>query len=134
MSDHKHRPPDLWGEPVIVPGSMGAPSYLLRGLGNTRALNSACHGAGRSIPRGAAARGGDSALDAFLREFRVVTPLNHRDPAVAARRDVIEAWRRDLKQEAPWAYKDVGPVVESLRLAEVARPVAELRPILTVKG
>ena len=50
---------DGWGEPVIVPGSMGAPSYLLRGLGNERALGSACHGAGRSIPRGAASRGGD---------------------------------------------------------------------------
>ncbi|MEV4756694.1 RtcB family protein [Micromonospora sp. NPDC049559] len=124
----------VWGEPVIVPGSMGAPSYLLRGLGNARSLGSACHGAGRSVPRGAAARGGDAELDAFLREFRVVTPLNHRDPAVAARHDVLEAWRRDLKQEAPWAYKEVGPVVRSLRHAGVAQPVVELRPIMTVKG
>ncbi|MBF9133120.1 RtcB family protein [Plantactinospora sp. S1510] len=128
------RPIDLYGEPVIVPGSMGAPSHLLRGLGNTRALTSACHGAGRSIPRGAAARGGDAELDAFLREFRVVTPLDHRDPAVAARRDIVDAWRRDLKQEAPWAYKEVGAVVDSLRRADVAEPVVELRPILTVKG
>ena len=134
VTDHEHRTPDMFGEPVIVPGSMGAPSYLLRGLGNDRALGSACHGAGRSIPRGAAAKGSDAELDAFLREFRVVTPLNHRDPAVAGRRDIIEAWRRDLKQEAPWAYKDVGPVVESLRGAGVAQPVAELQPILTVKG
>jgi len=128
------RPIDLYGEPVIVPGSMGAPSYLLRGLGNPRALASACHGAGRSIPRGAAARGSDAELDAFLREFRVVTPLDHRDPAVAARRDIVDAWRRDLKQEAPWAYKEVRPVVESLRGAGVAEPVVELQPILTVKG
>ena len=123
-----------WGEPVIVPGSMGAPSYLLRGLGNARALASACHGAGRSVPRGAASRGSDADLDAFLAEFRVVTPLDHRDPAVAARREVVAAWRRDLKQEAPWAYKEVGPVVDSLRTAGVAEPVVELRPILTVKG
>lgn len=134
VTDHEHRAPEMFGEPVIVPGSMGAPSYLLRGLGNDRALGSACHGAGRSIPRGATARGSDAELDAFLREFRVVTPLNHRDPSVAGRRDIIEAWRRDLKQEAPWAYKDVGPVVDSLRGAGVAQPVAELRPILTVKG
>ncbi|WP_433080030.1 RtcB family protein [Dactylosporangium sp. CA-052675] len=125
---------DGWGEPVIVPGSMGAPSYLLRGLGNERALGSACHGAGRSVPRGAAARGSDAELDAFLREFRVVTPLNHRDPAVATRRDIIAAWRRDLKQEAPWAYKEVLPVVDSLRTAGVAEPVVQLRPLLTVKG
>ncbi|MBL7259358.1 RtcB family protein [Paractinoplanes lichenicola] len=126
--------PDLLGEPVIVPGSMGAPSYLLRGLGNTRSLQSACHGAGRSIPRGAASRGSDAELDAFLREFRVVTPLNHRDPAVTGRRDILEAWRRDLKQEAPWAYKEVGPVVDTLRTAGVAEPVVELQPLLTVKG
>jgi tRNA-splicing ligase RtcB len=126
--------PTPWGEPVIVPGSMGAASYLLRGLGSARALHSACHGAGRSVPRGSAARGSDAELDAFLEEFRVVTPLNHRDPAVAGRRDIIEAWRRDLKQEAPWAYKEVGPVVRSLESAGVATPVAELRPLLTVKG
>ena len=125
---------DVWGEPVIVPGSMGAPSHLLRGLGNVRSLASACHGAGRSIPRGSASRGGDAELDAFLAEFRVVTPLNYRDPSVAGRRDIIDAWRRDLKQEAPWAYKEVGSVVNSLRDAGVAAPVAELRPLLTVKG
>lgn len=46
----------------------------------------------------------------------------------------MAAWRRDLKQEAPWAYKDIGPVVSSLRGGGVATPVAELRPLLTVKG
>jgi len=124
----------MWGEPVIVPGSMGASSYLLRGHGSDRTLASACHGAGRRIPRGAASRGGDAELDAFLREFRVVTPLDHKDPAVARRSDVMAAWRRDLKQEAPWAYKDIGPVVSSLLRAGVAEPVVELRPLLTVKG
>lgn len=63
----------MWGEPVIVPGSMGASSFVLRGHGNPRTLASACHGAGRRVPRGASARGGDAELDAFLREFRVVT-------------------------------------------------------------
>jgi tRNA-splicing ligase RtcB len=124
----------MWGEPVIVPGSMGAASYVLRGRGNPRSLASACHGAGRRVPRGAASRGDDADLDAFLREFRVVTPLNHRDPSVTRRADVLAAWRRDLKQEAPWVYKDIGPVISSLRGAGVADPVAELRPLLTVKG
>ncbi|SFO47992.1 MULTISPECIES: RtcB family protein [Actinomadura] len=124
----------MWGEPVIVPGSMGASSFVLRGHGDPRTLASACHGAGRRVPRGASARGGDAELDAFLREFRVVTPLDHRNPVVARRSDVMAAWRRDLKQEAPWAYKDIGPVVSSLRGGGVATPVAELRPLLTVKG
>ncbi|MEU5882625.1 RtcB family protein [Spirillospora sp. NPDC047279] len=124
----------MWGEPVIVPGSMGASSYVLRGQGNGRTLASACHGAGRRVPRGATARASDAELDAFLREFRVVTPLDHRDPVVARRADVMAAWRRDLKQEAPWAYKDIGPVVAGLAAGGVADVVAELRPLLTVKG
>jgi tRNA-splicing ligase RtcB len=124
----------MWGEPVIVPGSMGAPSYLLRGRGDPRTLASACHGAGRRVPRGATARASDRELDAFLEEFRVVTPLDHRDPMVTRRADVMAAWRRDLKQEAPWAYKDIGPVVSSLHAGGVADPVAELHPLLTVKG
>ncbi|MQY09106.1 RtcB family protein [Actinomadura macrotermitis] len=124
----------MWGEPVIVPGSMGAASFVLRGHGDPRSLASACHGAGRRVPRGAAARGSDAELDAFLRGFHVVTPLDHRDPMVARRSDVMAAWRRDLKQEAPWAYKDIGPVVASLAAGGVAAPVAELRPLLTVKG
>ncbi|WP_433469590.1 RtcB family protein [Spirillospora sp. CA-128828] len=127
-------PHAMWGEPVIVPGSMGASSFVLRGHGDPRTLASACHGAGRRVPRGASARGSDAELDAFLREFRVVTPLDHRNPVVARRSDVMAAWRRDLKQEAPWAYKDIGPVVSSLRGGGVATPVAELRPLLTVKG
>ena len=38
-------------EPVIIPGSMGTASYLLRGFGNELALQSAAHGAGRAVAR-----------------------------------------------------------------------------------
>src|SRR5262249_37062054 len=38
--------------PVIIPGSMGAASYLLAGEGNEAALCSVCHSAGRSLSRG----------------------------------------------------------------------------------
>lgn len=75
-----------WGEPVILPGSMGASSFVLRGLGNPRTLASACHGAGR---RGALSGSSDVDLDAFLQEFCVVTPLDPRDPGVARRVDVL---------------------------------------------
>jgi len=40
----------------------------------------------------------------------------------------------DLKQEAPFAYKGIGPVIATLAQAGIARPVAELLPLLTVKG
>ena len=123
-----------WGEPVIVPGSMGAASYLLRGSGNDDALRTACHGAGRALSRGEAMRASDAQLDTFLREFRVVTPVDVRRPDVRGRRDILEKWREAVKQEAGWAYKDVAPVVETLRGADVAQPVAEFFPLMTVKG
>lgn len=124
--------PFAWGEPVIVPGSMGAPSYILRGMGNPEAQHSACHGAGRALARGAAMQGHDADLDQFLAQFRVVTPVDPRD--LRARADLMAAWRQDLKQEAPFAYKAIGPVIDTLRDAEVAQPVAQLFPIITVKG
>lgn len=123
-----------WGEPVIVPGSMGAPSYLLLGAGSEQALCSACHGAGRVMSRGAAMQVDDAALDAFLAEFRVVTPVDPRRPDVRGRRDILAKWRQEVKQEAPFAYKAIAPVIDTLRGAGVARPVAELYPLMTVKG
>jgi tRNA-splicing ligase RtcB len=123
-----------WGEPVIVPGSMGAPSYLLLGSGNDDALCSACHGAGRALSRGAAMQVADAALDVFLSAFRVVTPVDPKRPDVRGRRDILEKWRQELKQEAPFAYKDITPVIDTLRTAGVAQPVVEFYPLMTVKG
>ncbi len=40
----------------------------------------------------------------------------------------------EIKQEAPFAYKGIGPVVEHLTAAGIARPVAELTPLMTIKG
>lgn len=123
-----------WGEPVIVPGSMGAPSYLLLGQGSRHALCSACHGAGRQMSRGAALKVDDEQLDAFLKEFRVVTALDPNRADVRQRRDILEKWRQELKKEAPYAYKDITPVIATLQEADVARPVVELYPLMTVKG
>ncbi|HEU4329159.1 MAG TPA: RtcB family protein [Roseiflexaceae bacterium] len=123
-----------WGEPVIVPGSMGTASFLLLGSGNSQALYSSCHGAGRQLSRGAAMKVDDAALDAFLRDFRVVTPVDPRRPDLRGRRDILDKWRQELKQEAPFAYKEITPVIDTLRSAEIAHPVAEFFPIMTVKG
>lgn len=123
------------GEPVLVPGSMGASSFVLVGEGNGDALCSASHGAGRALSRGEAmSRITDAEFAAFLRDFRVVTPLDLRRPDVAARRDIVEQKLAELRQEAPGAYKGIGPVVDTLTRAGIARPVAELRPLMTLKG
>lgn len=127
--------PDAWfGEPVLVPGSMGSASWVMEGRGHAEALGSASHGAGRQEHRGAASHHGDEELDRFLAEFRVVTALDPSRQDVKRRPEILEAWRRGLKEEAPWAYKPVTPVVETLEDAGIAVRVAELRPLLTVKG
>ncbi len=122
------------GEPVLVPGSMGASSFILVGQGNGQALHSASHGAGRALSRGDAAKGHEREFEEFLERFRVVTPLDLRRPEVQMRRDIIDKKLTELKQEAPHAYKGIGPIVETLTAAGIARPVAELTPLLTVKG
>jgi len=45
-------------------------------------------------------------------------------------------WREEIdgEQEAPYAYKGIGPVVETLTAAGLASPVAELTPLMTIKG
>jgi tRNA-splicing ligase RtcB len=122
------------GEPVLVPGSMGASSFILVGQGNAQALWSASHGAGRALSRGEAARGHDEEFERFLKEFRVVTPVDFRRPDIRMRRDIVGMKLADLKQEAPHAYKGIGPIVETLTRAGIARPVAELVPLMTIKG
>jgi tRNA-splicing ligase RtcB len=122
------------GEPVLVPGSMGASSFILVGQGNREALWSASHGAGRSLSRGEAMQADDREFHRFLENFRVVTPVDFRRPDIQMRRDILEKKLADIKQEAPFAYKGIGPIVQTLTEANIARPVAELSPLMTIKG
>jgi tRNA-splicing ligase RtcB (3'-phosphate/5'-hydroxy nucleic acid ligase) len=118
------------GEPVLVPGSMGSSSFIMAGLGHSEALSSASHGAGRALSRGQASRGFDAEFAAFLESFRVVTPLDWR----RVRADIKARKLEELKQEAPHAYKGILPVVQTLEGAGLAKRVAEVKPLMTVKG
>lgn len=121
------------GEPVLVPGSMGTPSYVLAGEGNEPSLSSACHGAGRSLARGAA-KVAVEAFDEEMASLVVVTPVDTEAPSIRLRRDIVQNLRDRLMEEAPHAYKAIDPVVASVEGAGIARRVARLVPILTVKG
>ncbi len=123
-----------FGEPVLIPGSMGASSFLMAGLGCEASLCSASHGAGRSLSRGQAMKATGAQLQEFLSRFHIVTPLDPNRPDIRRRSELIRKWEDDLKQEAPWAYKDIAPVIDTQTEAGMVRKVAELRPILTVKG
>ncbi len=124
----------FYGEPVLVPGSMGASSFILAGRGNAAALWSASHGAGRAMSRGDALRGNDDAFRQFMKTFRVVTPVDLRRPDIQMRRDIVDKKLEDIKKEAPFAYKGIDAVVSTLTEAGMATPVAELKPLMTVKG
>ncbi|MCU0683687.1 MAG: RtcB family protein [Polyangiaceae bacterium] len=122
------------GRPVLVPGSMGASSYVLAGHGDESALASACHGAGRALDRRASAQVDEETYRRALAPLRVVTPLDPDAPAVRLRADVLAKYHRRVKEEAPYAYKDVGPVIRTVEDAGVARRIARLWPLMTVKG
>jgi tRNA-splicing ligase RtcB len=110
------------GQPVFIPGSMGTASYVLVGNDASRSisLGSACHGAGRTMSRGAARRRVEGWA---LRHELEASGVAVRCPS-----------NTGLAEEAPLAYKDVERVVDVVHRVGIARKVARLRPIGVVKG
>lgn len=125
---------DWMGHPVIIPGSMGSASYLLTGMGNDEALESACHGAGRIMPRGEAAHVSNEIFEKETEHLRIVGPVDPKSPQMLMRRDILQKYWSRVKEEAPYAYKPITPVIKSIEAAGIARPVAKLMPLCTVKG
>lgn len=108
----------------IIPGSMGTPSYIVRGLGNPESFMSCSHGAGRVMGR--------------LEASRSLTP---RACNAAMQGIVHDRWntiRRGKEKgmpdlgEAPQAYKDIDAVISSE--VDLISPVVKLRPLAVVKG
>lgn len=122
------------GAPVIIPGSMGSSSYLLSGNGNTEALCSACHGAGRSLDRGKSTHVTEDLYNKSMERVQVVTAIDPESHQVKSRPDILEAYHHRLKEEAPYAYKDITPVVKTVEDANIANRVARMWPMITVKG
>jgi tRNA-splicing ligase RtcB len=102
------------GEYGIIPGSMGTGSHIVRGLGNPDAFNSASHGAGRKMSRGAAKR-----------RFT-------RDDLIAQTRGVECRKDSGVIDEIPGAYKDLGTVMR--QQSDLVESVARLTPVVCVKG
>ena len=50
------------------------------------------------------------------------------------RRDILDKYDKRVMEEAPGAYKPIEPVIDSVVDAGIARRVARLRPLCTVKG
>lgn len=119
---HPSLPADLSpiGQPVLIPGSMGTASWVLKGMADNPAFASAAHGAGRVMSRRQAKK---------RRPGKEVRSELERG-GVAVRPGSVTL----LSEEAPYAYKDVDEVVDVCRRAGLAAPVARLRPLGVVKG
>lgn len=122
------------GEPVLIPGSMGAASYILRGLGDARSMSSASHGAGRAMSRGQAMKATEAEFKRFMEQFHIVTPIDPKSPQLRGRVDILRKWEEAIKQEAPWAFKEIAPVIDTQTAAGLVGAVVELQPIFTIKG
>jgi tRNA-splicing ligase RtcB len=108
--------------PVLIAGSMGTSSYLLKGTDTAmeKTFGSSAHGAGRSMSRSAA-----------IRKFwggRVRDDLARRGIIAQATHPKV------LSEEAPQAYKDVEAVVDSVHGAGVSLKVARMVPLGVIKG
>lgn len=123
-----------YGEPVMIPGSMGSSSYLLRGLGNPDSLWSASHGAGRKKSRSDAIKGNDEAFREFMKKFHVITPIDPERNDLKGRTDILKKWEDEVKAEAPYAYKDIDEVIAVHTTHGMADIVARMEPIFTVKA
>jgi tRNA-splicing ligase RtcB (3'-phosphate/5'-hydroxy nucleic acid ligase) len=111
--------PAFDGQPVIIPGSMGAYSYLCVGKSNPKFLNSASHGAGRQRSRFELTREGASHTEAELGLTGV---------------DCITLRQERRIEEAPAAYKPIQSVIDVQVEAGMIEVVARLSPILTFKA
>jgi tRNA-splicing ligase RtcB len=102
------------GEMGIIPGSMGARSFIVKGLGNPDSFHSASHGAGRKMSRGAAKR-----------QFSK-GDLEQQTQGVECRKD------EGVIDEIPAAYKDIQKVMDNQK--DLVEIVSELKQVLCVKG
>lgn len=134
MEEMENTPFAYYGEPVMIPGSMGSSSYLLKGKGNKDTLWSASHGAGRRLSRGEAIRGNDKEFQEFMKKFHIVTPIDPNRNDLKGRSDIIKKWEEAIRSEAPYAYKDIDQVMKVHEEHQMADLVARLEPVFTVKA
>ena len=110
------------GQPVIIPGSMGTSSYLLRGTtaAMQKTWGSTCHGAGRVLSRSKAKK------EVRGRELR--EHLAQEGIVVRAHSDTA------LAEEAPEVYKPSAEVVRVVHEAGLSGIVVRLDPLGVIKG
>ena len=102
------------GDLGIIPGSMGARSYIVRGKGNPESFMSCAHGAGRKMSRTAAEK-----------QFSAAD-LARQTEGVICRKD------QGVVDEIPGAYKDIDTVMANQ--ADLVDALHTLKQVVCVKG
>ena len=102
------------GELGIIPGSMGARSFIVRGLGNPDSFESCSHGAGRVMSRTKA------------KKIYTVEDQIRATEGVECRKDA------NVIDEIPMAYKDIAAVMAAQK--DLVEVVYVLKQVLCVKG
>ena len=102
------------GQLGIIPGSMGARSFIVRGLGNPESFDSCSHGAGRVMSRTKA------------KKLFTVDDQIKATEGVECRKD------KDVIDEIPMAYKDIDAVMAAQR--DLVEVVHTLKQVVCVKG
>lgn len=109
--------------PVVIPGSRGSLTYIVKLAENTAASAfSLSHGAGRKWARSLCK---SRIREKYDRDSIRQTKLKSR---------VVCHDTELLFQEAPEAYKNIDTVIDSLLQFELIHVIATLRPVLTYKG
>jgi len=102
------------GDMGIIPGSMGARSFIVKGLGNSESFHSCSHGAGRKMSRTEA------------KKRFTIEDLSKQTDGVECRKDA------DVIDEIPGAYKDIDVVMNNQK--DLVSIVAQLKQIMCIKG
>ncbi len=110
------------GHPVIVPGSMGTASYVLRGVGGNSEISfsTSCHGAGRVLGRKMAKE--------------KLSPELIEKELEALKIEMKFASTSALTEEAPESYKNIDEIYNSIVGGKIAEGIARLKPIGVIKG
>lgn len=106
------------GEKVVIPGSMGTPSYIAEGLGNQISFNSCSHGAGRAMGR---------------RDAKRKIPWEKVDQELKKVGVTVKGVNKsDIIAESPFAYKDIKKVMKLQ--SDLAKPAVILKPVGVLIG
>lgn len=111
-----------FGQPVLIPGSMGTSSYVLVGTEEAMKISfgSSAHGAGRVMSR--------TKANSMFKGSEIVKELEEKNIFIKS-----ASWK-GISEEAPQVYKDVDEVIDTVSSIGLGKLVAKLKPLGVVKG